>query len=236
MPRTLFIGDVHSCADELAELLDRAALSSGDQVYLTGDLLSRGPKPHQVLELFRKLGARAPVGNHEQRLIEARRARAGGEKGPKLSASHQAIVDELSPEDWALLEAMPLLVDVPEHRVVVAHAGIDPRLPLAEQDPWLVTHIRSIDAQGEPSEKWGVSWGAHYQGPPHIVFGHNARKEPQLHPFATGLDTGCVYGGSLTGMILPQGSEPPPLADRGDCLISVPARQAYSDYGRGLPD
>ena len=99
----------------------------------------------------------------------------------------------------------------------------------------MVTHVRSIDAEGKPSEKWGTPWGASYTGPVHIVFGHNAQKSPQVHPFATGLDTGCVYGGRLTGMILPHGSEPPRVADRGDCLISVPARHAYSDYGRGLP-
>jgi hypothetical protein len=219
MPRTLFIGDVHSCADELSDLVDRAALVTGDRVVFTGDLLSRGPKPHD-----------------EQRLLDAHRARQRRVKGPRLSPSHQAIVDELSPEDWLLLEALPLFVDVPEHDVVVAHAGIDPSLPLSEQDPWVVTHVRSIDASGKPSEKWGEPWGARYAGPLHIVFGHNARKHPQLHAFATGLDTGCVYGGRLTAMILPDGSAPPSVADRGDCLVSVPARAQYSDYGRGLPE
>jgi len=236
MSRTLFIGDVHSCADELAELVDRAALVSGDKLVFTGDLLSRGPKPHEVLKLYRELGGRAPVGNHEQRLLEAHRARLRGEKGPRLSSSHQAIVNELSKEDWALLEDLPLFVDVPEHGIVVAHAGIDPSLPLSEQDPWVVTHVRSIDAHGKVSEKWGPPWGAKYAGPPHIVFGHNAQKSPQLHPFATGLDTGCVYGGRLTGLLLPDGGAPPAVAERGDCLISVPARAEYAEYGRGLPD
>jgi diadenosine tetraphosphatase ApaH/serine/threonine PP2A family protein phosphatase len=236
MPRTLFIGDVHSCADELAELCDRAALVTGDRVVLTGDLLSRGPKPHEVLELYRQLGARATVGNHEQRLLDAHHARVRGEKGPRLGGSHQAIVNELSPEDWRLLEGLPLLLDVPEHGIVVAHAGVDPSLPLAAQDPWVVTHVRSIDSDGKPSEKWGTPWGASYAGPEHIVFGHNARKRPQLHPFATGLDTGCVYGGYLTGMLLPDGVPPPGVADRGDALIAVRARAEYSDYGRGLPE
>jgi hypothetical protein len=236
MSRTLFIGDVHSCADELSDLLDRAAFVSGDRVLFTGDLLSRGPKPHEVMKLYRQLGARAPVGNHEQRLIDAHRARARGEKGPKLSASHQTIVDELSPEDWLLLEALPLFVDVPEHGVVIAHAGIDPKLPLDQQDPWIVTHVRSVDADGKPSEKWGTPWGKSYAGPTHIVFGHNAQKAPQLHPFATGLDTGCVYGGRLTAMILPDGAAPPSVAERGDSLIFVPARAEYAEYGRGLPE
>src|SRR5215217_6280305 len=110
MPRTLFVGDVHSCADELSDLVERAALVSGDRVVLTGDLLSRGPKPHEVLKLYRELGARSVVGNHEQRLLEAHRARARGEKGPRLAASHQAIVEQLSPEDWQLLEGLALLL------------------------------------------------------------------------------------------------------------------------------
>lgn len=236
MPRTLFIGDVHSCADELEELLERAAVSAGDRVRFTGDLLSRGPKPHKVLELFRQVGGRAAVGNHEQRLLDAHRARKRREKGPKLSSSHQAIVDELEPEDWELLEGLPLLLEVPEHGIVVAHAGIDARLPLAAQDAWVVTHMRSIGEDGEPSEKWGADWGASYAGPPHVVFGHNARRAPQLHVAATGLDTGCVYGGRLTGMLLADGAEPPPPSEREDVLISVPARKEYADYGRGLPD
>jgi Calcineurin-like phosphoesterase len=236
MPRTFFIGDVHSCADELAELVERAALVTGDRVVFTGDLLSRGPKPHEVLRLFRELGARAALGNHEQRLLDAHQARLRGERGPRLGRTHQVIVEELSPEDWQLLEQLPLMVSVPEHGVVVAHAGIDASLPLGQQDPWVVTHVRSIGADGQLSEKWGTPWATSYGGPEHIVFGHNARKSPQLHPFATGLDTGCVYGGRLTGMLLPEGALPPPPADRGDCLISVAAREEYSDYGRGLSD
>jgi hypothetical protein len=236
MQRTLFIGDVHSCADELADLFDHVALTSDDRVLLTGDLLSRGPKPHEVLRLYREVKARAPVGNHELRLLAARRAIKAGEKAPKLGHSHQAIVKELDDEDWALLETLPLLVEVPEHGIVVAHAGIDPRHPLDRQDPWVLTHVRSIDRDGEPSDKWGTPWAESYHGPQHIVFGHNARKFPQLHPFATGLDTGCVYGGKLTAMLLGAGQEPPPPKERPECLVFVPARREYSDYGRGLPE
>ncbi len=236
LARTLFVGDVHSCADELAELFARVALTSTDRVVFTGDLVSRGPKPHEVLRLFRDVGARAVVGNHEQRLIAAHQARLRREKGPRLSPSHQAIVDELSLDDWQLLESLPLLLDVPEHGVLMAHAGVDPSVPLTEQDPWLVTHIRSLDQEGKPSARWGSPWAAKYRGPPHVIFGHNARKSPQLHAFATGLDTGCVYGGALTGLVLLHGQAPQPPAERAECLVSVAARAQYADYGGPLTD
>ena len=235
MARSIFIGDVHSCAAELAELLSAVAVTAEDRVYFTGDLLTRGPDALGVLRLFRELGARASIGNHEQRLLAAHHARRRGEPGPKLGASHAAVAAELGDAEWAILDSLPLWVDVPEHGIRLVHAGIVPGLPFEQQDPWLLTHIRSITPDGKPSEKWGTLWGSLYRDEPHIVFGHNARKHPQLHDHATGLDTGCVYGGALTAMVLPAGVSPPPVTTRRDALVSVPARRAYSDYGRELP-
>ena len=235
MPRSIFIGDVHSCAAELAELLSAVAVTDDDQVIFVGDLLSRGPDPLGVLQLFRSVRARSAIGNHEQRLLAGHHARLRGEPGPKQGSSHAEVALLLSDEDWAILESMPLWVDVPEHDVRVVHAGIVPGVPFEKQDPWMLTHIRSIDERGKPSEKWGTLWGSLYQDEPHIVFGHNARQRPQLHPHATGLDTACVYGGALTALVLQPGMAPPPVADRLDAMHSIPARRAYSDYGRALP-
>ena len=235
MARSIFIGDVHSCAAELAELLSAVAHTDDDRVYFVGDLLSRGPDPLGVLRLFRVLRARSVVGNHEQRLIASRHARLRGEPGPKLGSSHAEVAALLGDEEWAMLESFPLWIDVPEHGIRVVHAGIVPGIPFEKQDPWLLTHIRSIDERGKPSEKWGTLWGSLYRGGPHIVFGHNARQRPQLHADATGLDTACVYGGALTALVLPDGVAPPPVANRLELMVSVPARRAYSDYGRELP-
>jgi len=233
--RSIFIGDVHSCAAELAELLSAVAVSADDHLYFVGDLLTRGPDARGVLALFRSLRARSAMGNHEQRLLAARHARLRGEPGPKLGTSHAEVAAQLSDEDWAVLESFPLWIDLPEHDVRVVHAGVVPGVAFEAQDPWLLTHIRSVDEHGKPSEKWGTLWGSLYRGSPHIVFGHNARQLPQLHPDATGLDTGCVYGGALTALVLPEGFRPPPADSRRDALVSVRALRAYSDYGRELP-
>ena len=199
-----------------------------------GDLVSRGPDPLGVLRLFRAVSAEAVVGNHEQRLLEARAARASGRPLPKLGPSHLALLDLLDEEDWALFESLPLMRPLPEHDVLIVHAGIVPGVPLERQDAWMVTHLRSID-DGVPSERWGTPWGSLYEGPPHVVFGHNAQKGVQFHRDATGIDTGCVYGGALTALVLPAGSRPPPAAERNDALISVKARREYVSYGRKLP-
>lgn len=235
MARSIFIGDVHSCAAELAELLSAVAVTEDDRVYFTGDLLSRGPDALGVLRLFRELRARSAVGNHEQRLIAHRQARLRGEPGPKLGHSHAEVAAQLGDEEWAILESFPLWIDVPEHDIRIVHAGLVPGVPFEQQDPWMLTHIRSITEDGKPSEKWGTLWGSLYREEPHIVFGHNARKVPQLHPHATGLDTACVYGGALTALVLAEGVAPPPVASRPDVMISVRAKRAYSDYGRELP-
>jgi len=235
MARSIFIGDVHSCAAELAQLLSAVAVTKDDRVYFVGDLLTRGPDPIGVMNLFRSVRARSALGNHEQRLLAARHASERGAPGPKLGSSHGEVASRLSDEDWAMLESFPLWIDVPEHGVRVVHAGVVPGVPFEQQDPWMLTHIRSITEDGKPSEKWGTLWGSLYRGSPHIVFGHNARQTPQLHPDATGLDTACVYGGALTAMVLPEGSAPPPPETRMDALVSVRAARAYSDYGRELP-
>jgi len=233
MSRTIVIGDVHGCRAELEALLERVALASDDDLVFVGDLVAKGPDSRGVLAIARKTKARVAVGNHEEKLLAARTAKREKRALPKLDPTHERLLAELDDEEWAELEALPLSLELPAHDVRIVHAGVVPGIPFADQDPWLLTHIRSITEKG-PSVKWGPLWGASYEGPPHIVFGHNARKDPQLHAHATGLDTACVYGGELTALVLPAGARLPPPNERRDLLVSERARRAYSDYGRAL--
>jgi len=230
MGRSIFIGDVHGCAAELAELLGLLGPTSDDAIYFVGDLVARGPDSGGVLRIFRELGAKAVLGNHEARLLEVRRARLAGQETRRMGPSHESLLATLPESDWALLDGLPLYLDVPEHAALVVHAGVVPGAPLREQDAWTLTHIRSLDETGAASDHPGAeSWAAAYRGRPHILFGHDARRGLQLHPDATGLDTACVYGGSLTALVLPRDTTPPFPRERRELLVSVRARAAY--YG-----
>ena len=179
MGRTIFIGDVHACSRELGELLGRLAWTEADQVCFVGDLVSRGPDPRGVLEWFRKTHARSVRGNHEEGLF-AFRAQGGTGKGER---SYAHALQELTEEDWALLASLPLWLDLPEHEVRVVHAGVIPGVPIEEQPRSALLTMRYLGPHGEPIEKGGdLLWGSSYVGPPHVVFGHNANPEPQLHP------------------------------------------------------
>jgi hypothetical protein len=236
--RTIILGDVHGCREELCTLLDRVAFASGDRLVFVGDLLARGPDSLGVLDVVRTTGAIVVRGNHEQKLLDWRDARlawmtgtARPARGPKgvLGRMHRAVARALRPVDWSILDTTPLHLDLPEHQLRVVHAGIDPSVPFERQHAATLMRIRTVRAPELPRGKREVLWGSRYAGPPHVVFGHHAAPGLQLHPWATGLDTGCVYGGRLTALVLAEGQKVPRAYDaRRKLLVSEPARRIWS--------
>ena len=199
MGRTLVVGDIHGCLEELEDLLSEAGFDRGDSLVSVGDLVGKGPEGAAVVRRFREGGHRAVRGNHDEKLLAWRR----GERD-SLSESHAEHAAELDAEDWAWLEGLPLWLEV--EGALVVHAGLMPGVALADQDPRLLMNLRSIDDDGAGSSRIdaGAPWASRWEGPQLVVFGHDAVSGLQLWPHAIGLDTGCVYGGELTGIWLPQ--------------------------------
>jgi len=226
MGRTVIVGDVHGCAGELEDLLERVRFSEGaDRLMLVGDVVARGPDSHGSLALMKRLGGGSVLGNHEGKLLGWRR------RAKPLGPDHDRLSRALSQDEWRLLESMPLWVDLPEHGVRVVHAGVIPGRDVDRCPPEALLKIRTVDDKGRWSDEpdAGALWGALYAGPPHVIFGHHARAEPQLHPWATGIDTGCVYGGRLTAVVLDEGEPMPRGAAARARLLSVEAARRY--YG-----
>ena len=224
--RTLIVGDVHGCREELEALLAATDYRpDDDRLVFVGDVVVRGPDSPGTLDLVRGLGGTVVRGNHEQKLLSGR---AGA---TRLGPEHQRVAEALSEDDWRTLEAMPLWLDLPENGVRVVHAGVLPGRDVTATPHDALLRMRTIDANGDWSDRreGGDLWGTRYVGPPHVVFGHNARNEPQLHAWATGIDTGCVYGRHLTAVVLDAG-EPMPRGEAARAkLVSVPARERYFD-------
>jgi diadenosine tetraphosphatase ApaH/serine/threonine PP2A family protein phosphatase len=252
MSRTFIVGDVHGCRDELDALLDRLAFGVGDRLVFVGDLVARGPDSLGVLDIARQTGAVIVRGNHEQKLLSWRAAELGnvrcgrkygreardgvqahGLRVEPVGRLHAELAPRLRPVDWTLLATSPLYLELPEHGCTVVHAGIVPGVPLAQQSSRTLMYVRCLSPSGVPTDEKGQRlWGRYYEGPEHIVFGHNAMSDVQLHRRATGLDTGCVYGGRLTAMVLHDGDVVPRGQAVRALLVQQPARRVHYDTQR----
>jgi hypothetical protein len=211
MGRTIVIGDIHGCFDELKDLLRLVKLGREDRVIAVGDLIVKGEKSREVLDLFIADDRfSAVIGNHDRALRQYWRG-----EPIRLTREQKATAAQLETKRklyGAYLRSLPFTINLGSHLVV--HAGVRPGVPLRRQLASDLTEIRTLGAN--PSSRKGVPWYAVYRGRRIVLFGHWPAKEPRLAPRAIGLDTGCVYGGRMTGYIIELNQ-----------LVSVPARRSY---------
>lgn len=212
--RLYAIGDVHGCADRLARLLDliaddaAAAPEPDRRVVFLGDYVDRGPDSRGTIEhILGPLAFRAQkvalMGNHEAMMLAA--LERPNEELVSLWLANGALatlgsygVDAAVPAAaWSDLVGEPHLGFLRRLELyhaaggyVFAHAGIRPGIPLAAQDPDDLIWIR------EPFLSSQEDHGAV------IVHGHTPTREPVVRPNRIGIDTGAVYGGKLTAVVL----------------------------------
>src|SRR2546430_12613305 len=190
MRRTIVIGDLHGCFDELKDLIDLIGLRRDDRVVAVGDLTVKGPKNRELLDLFiEDKRFSSVIGNHDRKLRQHLR----GEPIP-LTKEQKATLDQLDVQRErysAYLRSLPFTINLGSHLVV--HAGLRPGVPLRRQMASDLTEMRTMGAN--PSRRKGVPWYDVYRGKRIVLFGHWPAKTPRLAPGAIGLDTGCVHGG-----------------------------------------
>jgi len=209
--RTIVVGDIHGCYDELEDMLAEVNFSPEDRLVSVGDLIAKGPKNREVLDRFiTDPQFSAVIGNHDLAI----RRRLNGEKF-KLNASQKLVKKELKKDKeryLSYLNSLPFLIDLGTHLVV--HAGLRPGVALHSQTTEDMTELRSLGK--DRSARHGTPWYEEYDGEKVVLFGHWPSPEPRRGRKAIGLDTGCVYGKKLTAYIV-----------ETEEFKTVPARETY---------
>jgi hypothetical protein len=213
--RTIVIGDLHGCQDEALELLDSLAVTVRDRVIFAGDLVDRGPKRRECVDLAMRHSC--ILGNHEEKHLRIRK-----QQRKDVLPDHLATIRVLDESHFNYFESLPLFLRIPEANAVVVHAGVLPGTAIEAQPSSALLHAQCLRPPAKDS-KWPSKapadwkfWTHYWPGPERVIFGHTVLDRPLVTKWAVGIDTGCVHGGSLTAVVLPEWK-----------IVSVPARRNY---------
>ena len=212
--RIYAIGDVHGCVDllraihaQIAEDLARRPIDSPLLLHI-GDYVDRGPDSAGVLAL---LSAGPPIpeaptinllGNHEHTMLEALGGdRAAGTdwlyQGGRTTLESYGVDPDGPREAWTdgvpgshrvWMQRLPLW-----HReggYLFVHAGIRPGIPVEQQSVTDLLRIR------QPFLYTDQAFGAV------VVHGHTPERRLMVRGNRIGIDTGAVFGGPLTCLVL----------------------------------
>lgn len=208
-PRTFVIGDIHGCLTALNQLLERFKTDydmvlSRDRLILLGDYIDRGPDSAGVIARVGELIARygpnhvvALLGNHEHMAMDyfagenqERWMRNGAEQTLSSFAENEGA------KELFLKLATGFRTHFEDENFLYVHGGIRPEVSLENQSLRDFIWIRE--------EFYGAKEAYHKP----VVFGHtpvsslNGGTIPFLINGNLALDTGCVYGGKLSGLII----------------------------------
>lgn len=212
--QTLVIGDIHGCFDELQALLDKAGLTENDSIVSVGDCVDRGPDTPAVLRFFQETpSASLIMGNHERKHVRANRYEVKLARSQKISKIQ---FGETYSEALAFMSELPLYFDLPD--ALVVHGYFEPGLPLSQQRATVLCGTMGGDKHLRA--QFDRPWYELYDGDKPLLVGHHNYSNTD-QPFiyqdrVFGLDTDCVTGKALTGLLLPSFK-----------IVSVPSRANY---------
>ncbi len=202
---------MHGCADELETLVRHARVSD---VVLVGDLFTKGPDPAGVWAMVRDRGWRAVLGNHDERLIDIVDGRRQGDNAGERCV---AILNAFDSGWLEWVRALPRWLELGE--TLVVHAAVHPSGDPDQTAPRTFTHLRRWPSDARRD----VRWTEVYTGERPVVFGHDAvrgrfERWRNGRRHLVGLDSGCCYGGHLTGYVVGE-----------DRFVSTAALRVYKE-------
>lgn len=205
--KTIVIGDTHGCYNELKELFNDL-VSKGeynkdtDRLIFLGDYIDRGKDSRLVIKFIRDLQKKndnviALMGNHEDMLLNYYKGidEAWTWNGCDTTLDSYRGFNKQFKDDMLWMKNLPLYYE--DEYFVYVHAGIDVNKPMKKQDRHTLLWTREEFIYNEKEY--------HKQ----VVFGHtptlflNELSKP-VYTIAgnVDIDTGCVYGGALSALII----------------------------------
>jgi serine/threonine protein phosphatase 1 len=199
MPERIFvIGDIHGCLDKLELLWERIDPRPGlDQLIFLGDYIDRGDDSSGVLDYLLELkdflagvdralfiynGGESTLKSYLVRMEDYWEGRQG--------VLDEEALNQLVPEQHRdFLEELKPYYETDGY--IMVHAGLKHGVPLENQSLDDLVWIREEFIYSE--EDFGKR----------VIFGHTPFVRPLVLPNKIGIDTGAVYGNSLTCVILP---------------------------------
>lgn len=236
MPKRIgVIGDIHGCITELKDLLHALSTFALDSIFHVGDLIDRGPDSGAVVSLLLDAGIQGVMGNHESKILDLLK-KSSPQDIKDDDKRRSALSLTKVPDTITYIRNLPRIhvVDgVFPEPIALVHGGLWPKIPLWKQ-PSSVTMAQLIDPNKPGSVAWTshekarsagfVPWWDVWDGPETVVFGHTVFSKPQIYRRTIALDTGCVFGGHLTAIILPEMA-----------FVQIPAKEPYCER-RKLPN
>lgn len=273
--RVIAIGDIQGCQRALLTLLEKVNFDpASDQLWLTGDIVNRGPDSLAALRFVHSLGDSAitVLGNHDLHLLA--HAYGHGKLSPKDTLNE--ILNAPDREEllnW--LRHRPVMHYDAKLNTVLCHAGIYPQWDLQTAQSCaneLQNALRSDDCEPYFKQMYGNKpdiWDERlegqnrlrfitnsftrmryctvegkidlkHKGAPgtqpqpylpwfeiplrpmqniNILFGHWSTVGNVVHHNIVALDTGCLWGGKLTALILENNNQQ---------LVSIDCRQTLT--------
>lgn len=226
--KLIIFGDIHGCADELINLLLETGFLPSENAFnyshpenykavFVGDLTDRGPKSPLVLAIVQAMvkngNALNVMGNHDDKLMRYL-------KGRNVTVSHgldltiSQMDSGVMPEHRTdfkkgvleLFEKTPLYLILDEGRLVVAHAGLKEAFHGRDGGD-VKTFCLYGDVENGKKDESGFpirkDWATEYSGQATVVFGHTVVDNVLVKNKTFNIDTGCVFGGSLSALIWP---------------------------------
>lgn len=205
--KTIVVGDIHGCYNELRDLIlslkkEGVYNKDTDKLIFLGDYIDRGEDSKKVIEFIRNLQENndnviALMGNHEDMLLNYYYGIDNNWtfNGHRETLNSYGGFSKQLENDVRWIKNLPLYYE-DEHFIYV-HAGVNVDKPITQQDRFTLLWIRDDFVYNE--KKYDKR----------VIFGHTPTlflsegcKPVQTFANNIDIDTGCVFGGALTALVI----------------------------------